>query len=252
MKPVKVIVTGATSGLGRAMAEKFLKIGYEVHFHGRNPKSILALLKHQRSHFIRCDLRKIDDVQTLAALVRREDIRCFVNNAGIYTNRGEKTPTPLCLDLLTTNLVAPILILKDIYKHFKESGGGTIVNINSIAGLYPKFEEAVYCASKYGLRGFSDSLQMEAHKYKVRILDYYLGALQTSMTRGHEGFDTFIDPKDVAEKIVSDVTTARSFIAVRQELRKAPGLSIGTPLVRSADLGRNGGFEETFQKAQKI
>ena len=58
--------------------------------------------------------------------------------------------------------------------------------------------------------------------------------------------------EDVAEKIVSDVTTARSFIAVRQELRKAPGLSIGTPLVRSADLGRNGGFEETFQKAQKI
>jgi 3-hydroxybutyrate dehydrogenase len=120
------------------------------------------------------------------------------------------------------NLVAPIILMKDIYACFKDRKSGTIVSVNSLAGLSANFNEAVYCAAKHGLSGFVKSLQIDAGRSNVTILDYYPGAIQTRITRKREGYEGFIKPEDVAELIVSNVMSAQSFVSVSQELRKRP------------------------------
>jgi 3-oxoacyl-[acyl-carrier protein] reductase len=128
--------------------------------------------------------------------------------------------------VLKTNLVAPLLIIKDVYVYYKLRKAGTIVSINSLAGLSVNINEAVYCASKHGLSGFIKSLQSDAHRYNVRILDYYPGAIQTRMTRKREGFGSFIKPEDIADLIVSNVTSVQSFLPISQELRKSTGMRL--------------------------
>lgn len=218
----KVLITGATSGLGRTIAAKFLAAGWVVYVHGRNQKNIRALLKSPRCHFVRCDLLDLDRLGTLATLVRREEIDCFISNAGIYAGQGESITNQLCLEVLMTNLVAPVMVMKDVYAFYKTKKAGTIVSINSIAGLTANSNEAVYCASKHGLSGFVKSLQTDAHRHNVRIMDYYPGAIQTRMTQEREGFIGFIKPEDVAELILSNVLSVQSFLPVSQELRKMP------------------------------
>ena len=195
--------------------------GFSVYIHGRNSGGIRHLLKDSRCQFIRLDLRKPGDVRKLAGLAKRHRIDCFISNAGSYSDLGVAIPEKLCRDVMAVNLVAPILVLNAVYAHYRKLNSGTIVAINSLAGQYPNFNEAVYCASKYGLKGFIKSIQMDPRRNSVRILDYYPGAIKTRITRNRPGFDQFIKPEDLADRIFADVTSASSYIPVCQELRKS-------------------------------
>ena len=207
----KVLITGATSGLGRSIAEKFLAAGWVVYAHGRTPSNIRDLLRNPRCNFFCNDLLKQGQLKKLVGLVRRHEIDCFVSNAGIYADQGESITNRLCLKVLTTNLVAPVMVMKDIYAYYKAKRAGTIISINSIAGLTANPNEAVYCASKQGLSGFVKSLQMDACRHNVRIIDYYLGAMQTRMTLKREGYGGFIKPEDVADLVIANVISVQSF-----------------------------------------
>jgi len=221
----KVFITGATSGLGQAVAEGFLAAGKTVYIHGRSKEKVRSLLKNPHCHYFRQDLLDLGRIGKLIRFVKQEKIDCFVSNAGIYTDLGLESSATLCQDILTTNLVAPILILKEVYRYFRDMRDGTIVSINSLAGLAPNFNEAVYCASKFGMKGYIKSLQLDAYRHNVRILDYYPGAIQTRMTRNRGEFDRFIKPGDIAALIVANVTTEASFVPVTQELRRSPSAS---------------------------
>jgi short-subunit dehydrogenase len=120
------------------------------------------------------------------------------------------------------NLVAPVLLLKEAYEVFKNQGAGVIVAINSVAGLSPNFKEAVYSASKHGLKGFIGSLQAEAYKYNIKVMEYYLGAMQTPMTAMRDGFAELMKTSEVAEVIVRDVLSTNALVPIRQEIRKFP------------------------------
>jgi len=81
------------------------------------------------------------------------------------------------------------------------NGSGLIININSLAGKSGSNGESAYCASKHALRGFSSSIQFDATKYGIRVIDVYLGAVQTDMTKGRKDQEKFILPEDVAKSI---------------------------------------------------
>jgi NAD(P)-dependent dehydrogenase (short-subunit alcohol dehydrogenase family) len=219
------MVTGGTSGLGLAIAENFLAQGFDVYVLGRKARLARQALRGSRFTFVRHDLRDLSAIGKVIALVKRARIDCFVSNAGVYSDRGVGLSDAGARTLLTTNLFAPILILKNVYKHFKARQSGTIVCINSIAGLDPNFNEAVYVASKHGMRGFARSLAIDASRNNVRVLDYYLGAMRTRMTRGRPGWDSLMDPAEIGARIVSDVANAHSFVPSSQELRRAPAMA---------------------------
>ena len=215
-----ILITGATSGLGLELAKQFLDSGKNVHIFGRNRAAIEDLLGNPRCHFSFIDLQDGAKLSPITKYLQAHDIDCFINNAGIYSDKGLSISTEECHSVVMVNLFSAILLLRDAYEFFRTRGKGTIAVIDSIAGLTPNFKESVYAASKHGLKGFVGSLQMEAYKYNIKIMEYYLGAMQTPMTATRPGYAELMKPQEVANSIISDIISPGSLLAVRQEIRK--------------------------------
>lgn len=215
----KIFITGSSRGIGREIAKSFLKDPSNfVIFHGSSSEinledffSDLSKEEKERSIYTGIDLSRVEDVKNTLSLIP-EDIDIFVNNAGVYSipNRIE--------DLLNINFVSPILISNRVYELMK-GRGGIIININSLAGIYPNFNESNYCATKFGLDGFFKSLQEKSGLDKIEIIQYYLGATKTGMTKHRPDHDLLIDPKEIAQIIQEDIS-GESYTIVSRMIKR--------------------------------
>ena len=96
-----------------------------------------------------------------------------------------------------------ILLTQRFFKFFKKKSAGFIININSLAGKNYTKHESVYCASKYGLKGFMGAFQLEALEHNVPIISIFLGAMNTDLTADRKDPSKFIRTEEVAEFICS-------------------------------------------------
>lgn len=205
---MNVLITGSSNGLGRCLAWKFASDENKVILHGRNETRLTAFRDLLREDYgVKADM-VIGDIREEATLCRlyeaalRHEIDVLINNAGVYQQGDPGNINPADLDMVIgTNLIAPIRLALLVYPIMVAKGKGLIVNINSLAGKSFNDREAAYCASKHGLRGFMGSFRHEAKKHGVGVLDVYLGAMQTDMMLGRSGYDSMMDPDDVAEVI---------------------------------------------------
>lgn len=212
-----VLITGAGKGLGKYLAICFGWSGFDIILHGRDKKR-LQTIKNRLPDNINCkivsgDLQEIKTINRLARIAKKKEIDILINNAGIYAHKSfQEMNTQEIRNIIEINLIAPILLTRQIYPIFKTKQSGLIININSMAGKIPNEMEAVYCASKHGLRGFSQSFQEEADKDNVRIISVYLGAMQTEMTKDREDYSKLMKPEEVADMIFNltrDYQTSR-------------------------------------------
>jgi short-subunit dehydrogenase len=219
---LKVLVTGSTRGLGRALVCAFARAGHSVVLHGRSESAL--------SHVA----AEVDDLNALAVIGRvqgdvcdpgtwnriavaaaQADLDCLVNNAGDYEGPADR--------IIQTNLIAPIKIICAVYPHFQLRGRGMIVNINSLAAKGYNDAEAVYTASKWGLRGFSGSFKYGARRDNVSVLDVYLGAMRTDMTEERPGREKMIEPEEAAARIVGECSRGRSLLVNEIEIGRITG-----------------------------
>ena len=196
-----ILITGCSSGLGHAL---FNKVWEDDNL---NP------FGHYRTedgdpHALIGDITDSDFPEKLDNYIRENKIDCFINNAGVYEG-----------DIIGINLGSQIRMLQVIYKYFLEREKGRIININSVAGLYPSANESIYCASKFGLKGFSKSIQLEAVGTGIEITDVYLGGVQTRMTQDRDNYDDLMRPEDIAECII-DLANTKTFYVNEITLRK--------------------------------
>ena len=196
-----ILITGCSSGLGEALYD-------DIWNHdGLNP------FGHYRTedgnpHALIGDITDSDFPEKLDNHIRKYDINCFINNAGIYDG-----------EIIDTNLGSQIRMLQVVYKYFLEREKGRIININSVAGLYPSANESIYCASKFGLKGFSKSIQLEAVGTGVEVTDVYLGGVRTRMTQHRDNYDELMIPEDIAECII-DLANTKTFYVNEITLRR--------------------------------
>ena len=152
------------------------------------------------------DLRLDKTIEELYKIAVEKDVSVLINNAGTASKQEDaRSDLKLSLneiddkqidEILITNLVAPIKLTKRLYTLFLDKGYGTIININSLSGLEAQELRSAYCASKWGLRGFTDSFRLEAEKHKVRVLGVYPSRIKT------KAYFTFgMKPQKVAQKI---------------------------------------------------
>ena len=179
-----ILITGCSSGLGHAL---FNKVWEDDNL---NP------FGHYRTedgdpHALIGDITDSDFPEKLDNHIRKNKIDCFINNAGVYEG-----------DIIDTNLGSQIRMLQVVYKYFLQKEKGRIININSVAGLYPSANESIYCASKFGLKGFSKSIQLEAVGTGIEITDVYLGGVRTRMTEDRDNYEDLMRPEDIAECII--------------------------------------------------
>jgi short-subunit dehydrogenase len=207
-----VLITGANRGLGKALAECF------SYNHRRIPRSIeYKLILNARKFdlnksrwfnflssgcaydFVDGDLLHSDTISKLAA----NDVDILINNAGVrFAKPFSELSEDEIRETIDTNLMAPILLTKALWTALKKNKG-LVVNINSLAGKTGGNGETAYCASKHGLAGFSSALQFDATKDGIRVIDVFVGAMQTNMTKERKDYEKLIYPKDVAETIYS-------------------------------------------------
>ena len=189
-----ILITGCSSGLGEALFNETCK-----HDH-------LKSFAHYRSNLVDPyaligDITDDSFPDKLDDYIRSREVDCFINNAGVLEG-----------NVIETNLVAQIKMLQVVYKYFLEKQRGKIININSVAGIYPSANESIYCASKFGLKGFSQSLQLEAVGKGIEIMDVYLGGVQTRMTKDRLSYDSLMKSDDVAMQIIDLINTKSYYV----------------------------------------
>tara|TARA_R100001443_G_C3279239_1_gene159983 strand:+ start:41 stop:670 length:630 start_codon:yes stop_codon:yes gene_type:complete len=189
-----ILVTGCSSGLGEALFNETCK-----HDH-------LKSFAHYRSNLVDPyaligDITDDSFPDKLDEYIRSREVDCFINNAGVLEG-----------NVIETNLVAQIKMLQVVYKYFLEKQRGKIININSVAGIYPSANESIYCASKFGLKGFSQSLQLEAVGKGIEVMDVYLGGVQTRMTKDRLSYDSLMKSDDVAMQIIDLINTKSYYV----------------------------------------
>lgn len=203
MKNNSVLITGSSKGLGRELALVFADKGYDVILNGRDRKDLLSvkeevIKKGVKCYILRGDLKYNKTIQWLLKIAREKNILVLINNAAMDCPHLalEGISDKQIENILKTNLIVPVKLTKRIYALFLKKGYGTIININSISGLEGQELRSIYCASKWGLRGFTEAFRLEAKKHNVRVIGVYPGRIRT---KPH--FTYGMKARDVALKV---------------------------------------------------
>ncbi|MFE1547708.1 glucose 1-dehydrogenase [Streptomyces sp. NPDC058718] len=181
------LVTGAARGMGEAEARLFVALGARVvltDVRGAEGEATAASLG-AAARFVRHD---VTDEQSWAAAVAtavdafgRLDV--LVNNAAIYSTSPIVDEDPARLEaLLRVNLIGPFLGIRAVAGAMRASGGGSIVNISSQAGLQGIWGHGAYGAAKWGLRGLTKTAALELGADGIRVNSVHPGAIATAMT----------------------------------------------------------------------
>ena len=230
-----VVITGASSGIGEQSAEEFTKLHANVVLVSRNEEQLqkiaTRLSKYQTETFVyACDVSDKDQVDKMGKIIIEKfgTIDVLVNNAGfgIY-NTVEKTTIGELESQMSTNFLGMMYCTKTFLPQLLKQGSGHIVNVASVAGSIGIPGMAVYCASKFAMLGFSESLFHELKGTGVGVTVVSPIMVRTNFFK-HESFGnmprysaTSLDPKTVANAVVRAASSPRLEIVVPQFVRIA-------------------------------
>ncbi|EQB63134.1 MAG: Short-chain dehydrogenase/reductase SDR [candidate division Zixibacteria bacterium RBG-1] len=216
-----VIITGASRGIGKATALLFGEKGARVVIAARSQddseKTASEMIKKNPKSEVLAVVSDVTQEKSIKNLVQQAiqkfgGIDILVNNAGIGINKPVAEFTTLDWDLtLDTNLKGPFLISREVLPIMIKQRGGQIINISSGAGKNPIKNYAAYCASKFGLIGFSESLALEVRNYNIKVSVLLPGTTATHFgdkKREYVGLrpKNSLLPKEVAEAILTLAT----------------------------------------------
>lgn len=225
MKKISLI-SGGTSGLGLEIAARLVKSGKNVLVLGRSTDKISAATIRLKSlpggsfaAALKCNVGKEEDVNNIGQWLKDEDfsVEYLFNNAGSgLFNPVHKATSALIDRVFEANIKGMILLTSCVLGMTPPDEELTIVNIMSTSSLYGRAEESIYCAAKWGARGFTESLRTELKGTKRNIIAIYPGGMRTDFWKApgqNRDVSNFMDPAEVAEKIVNAVSvTDRMFV----------------------------------------
>ncbi|PIY69336.1 hypothetical protein COY90_01195 [Candidatus Roizmanbacteria bacterium CG_4_10_14_0_8_um_filter_39_9] len=213
MKKV-VVITGASSGIGREIAKLFLEKDYILILSGRNGEGFEYVKNKTDVEVILGDITKKEIREKIKDLVvnKYKSVDIIINNAGItFVQPFEDNTEEELIKLFEISLKTPMLLTHDLYGLMKNNKSGTIVFINSAAGKQGYPNHTMYSAMKFGLNGFSQSLRLEARKHGIRVISIHPGGVKTPMYTNAKikpDINQYMEPKKVAEIVVYLCETA--------------------------------------------
>jgi NAD(P)-dependent dehydrogenase (short-subunit alcohol dehydrogenase family) len=180
------LVTGATAGIGRAIALQLAALGAEVVVHGRSAERGAKLVQQienagGKARFISADLGDADDVRRLATEAGAVDI--LINNAGVYKFAATAESDDGFFDEhINLNLRAPYILVQQLAPRMAERGGGVVVNLSTVAAGTPARGAGIYGASKAGLELLTRVWADEFGRDGVRVNTVQAGPTETPGT----------------------------------------------------------------------
>jgi short-subunit dehydrogenase len=225
MKKISII-SGGTSGLGLEIAELLVKSGRNVLILGRHSDKLAIAsgrLKksavNSKPESLVCNIGNEDDVKKVIQYLRDNSysVEYLFNNAGMGLFAKAHKSTSAYIDtIFEANLKGMILLTSAILGLTPEEEELTIVNIMSTSALLGRAEETIYCAAKWGARGYTEALRTELKGSKRNIIAVYPGGMRTNfwdIPGQNRDISSFMDPAEVAEKIVNAViVTDKMFV----------------------------------------
>lgn len=201
------VVTGSSSGIGLSLVNALLEAGAEVYGLSRRE----TLIDKAGFQWLHADVTREDDIKWAfdTVLERHGHVDLLVNNAGFgFFADVDKIEPKEWRRLIDTNLTAVFLCTRKVVPSMKARQSGMIVNIGSVAGKRGIRGGTAYCASKFAINGFSESLMEELREFGIRVVCINPGSVMTGFF-DHSGVQPrkFMEPDDVARFIVSLVGT---------------------------------------------
>lgn len=207
------LVTGASSGIGHAIAQVLLDEGYKVYGIGRK------FAKKCDFDTIECDICDTGRLLAYIDEIRKDnDIHVLVNNAGVgYYGLHEELNADKIKQLVRTNLEAPMIISNYLLRDLKKNSGW-IFNVSSVTAMKTNPHGCAYGATKAGLYSFSQSLFDEARKYGVKVISILPDMTSTNLYRNAD----FKEDDDMMAHILPEEVAD----VVRYALRRRDGLVV--------------------------
>ena len=232
---MNILVTGASKGIGNAIAQELQSIG-EVFVTGRDEQALTAC---NAKGFCVCDLSK--DINILAKFIEEKSIDVLINNAGEYIYAGLETMNIADIQrLYQTNLIAPAYLISKAIPHMKGQRWGRIINIGSISGVMGEAYASIYSSSKAGLIGLTKALALELAEFDITVNTINPGWVETELGMNsieesefskEEIIDTipqkrFVKPEEVA-KLCKYLISEDAKGITGQSINICAGLSVG-------------------------
>jgi NAD(P)-dependent dehydrogenase (short-subunit alcohol dehydrogenase family) len=176
-----VLVTGASRGIGTAIAQKFVQGGYQVFATTRQsspPETVGSVL--------RLDVQDQESVEECvnAVLARAGRIDFLINNAGISIYGAiEELSLAQIKNVFETNFFGVVRMRQAVLPTMRRQASGRIINIGSVAGFLPMPYQAVYAASKHALAGWTETLDLEVRRFGIRTILIQPGFIRTDIDR---------------------------------------------------------------------
>lgn len=200
---MNILVTGASKGIGKAIAEKLKDLG-NVYVTARNEE---ALKSFSGAGYFVCDLANEDDLKSLGDFIQEKEIDVLVNNAGEYIYSGiDEVQFEALNHILSVNLKAPIYLMDRAVPNMKSKNFGRIINIGSISGVMGEAHASLYSATKAGLIGLAKATGLELAEYGITVNTINPGWVDTELGKGS------IEDSDFSEEEIIECIPQRRFV----------------------------------------
>ncbi len=219
-----VLITGGSSGIGKSIGVFLSSKGFKVYGTTRNLKNHVSF---DAFELLQLDVREPESIRTAVSRIITQEGRLdvLVNNAGVgITGPIEETPHEEILNVFDINVHGPVHVMKAVLPQMRKQGGGTIINITSIAGYMGLPFRGFYSATKGALGLLTEALRMEIKDFGITITNLAPGDFATNIAAGryhapvikdsayedkyqknldliNEHVDSGGDPKEVAHKV---------------------------------------------------
>ncbi len=202
------LITGASRGMGRAMAIKLAAAGRELILNGRDEVALKEVCREveengTKATSVVADLKSVGGVEKILGEVAGKPVKVLINNAGMTVVKPlEQITLADWEETFAVNVTAPFLLTQKLLPSMPS--GGAVVNILSIAARQGFPQWSSYCMSKFALEGFSQSIREELRSRSIRVINVYPSATQTALwdaVPGEWPKDKMLPAAEVAEAV---------------------------------------------------
>jgi 3-oxoacyl-[acyl-carrier protein] reductase len=227
LKNKKVLITGSTDGLGKALAIELSKLGCKLIIHGKDEekaKNVLNQLDGEGHSYIVCDFNKPEGIAEKFSQIGDLDI--LVNNTGLWAEGNTVDIAPeRIIEMVNVNTTSYLLASRILLPVLLRSEYAQILNVVSVAGyeIPVGYSHTIYSATKFALQGYSEALEKEFDGKNLRVMGYYPGGMNTDLFKkagiGYKANEPWMfDVMESVEAIIFMLTRNKKINVKRMDL----------------------------------